>query len=227
MRSAIIGVCYGPDSTQMRDLVRISTRMTHVDPKAEWAAFAVALAAGLACQGNVRPSSFQEELKDALGEEASEFLALTGASAISAERGESTSQFALSLGFARGASGYCLESVPVALHAWLAHQGNYRKTVLSAIECGGDTDTTAAIAGAIAGTQVGVAGIPEQWVQCLSAWPRTSSWMQQLSRSVALAVESGKRQQPAGLPFFGLLLRNALFAAIVILHGFRRLLPPY
>ncbi len=227
MRSALIGVCYARDSGRVRDLVRVSTRITHTDPKAEWAAFAVALAAGLACRGQVRPSAFQEELQKSLGPEAAEFLALTGAGANSAERGDSTRQFAESMGLAQGASGYCYESVPIALHAWLAHQGNYRMTVLSAIGCGGDTDTTGAIAGAIAGAQFGVAEIPEQWVRHLCPWPRTSKWIQGLAHSLTLAVESGQSQHPKGLPYAGLLLRNVLFAAIVITHGLRRLLPPY
>lgn len=34
MRSALIGVCYGEDMERMRRLVRISTRLTHTDPKA-------------------------------------------------------------------------------------------------------------------------------------------------------------------------------------------------
>src|ERR1700722_3834593 len=45
MRSALLGVCFGHEPDRLRSLVRASTRLTHTDPKAEWAAFAVALAA--------------------------------------------------------------------------------------------------------------------------------------------------------------------------------------
>lgn len=48
MRSASIGVAYGHDTAQLITLVRISTRITHTDPKAEAGALAVAVAAFIA-----------------------------------------------------------------------------------------------------------------------------------------------------------------------------------
>ena len=44
MRAAIIGAAL-PDRKKMQALIRLSARITHTDPKAEYAAFAVALAA--------------------------------------------------------------------------------------------------------------------------------------------------------------------------------------
>ena len=49
MRSAIIGVCFGDDKDKLKKLVRISTRITHTDSKAEYGALAVALAAHFRC----------------------------------------------------------------------------------------------------------------------------------------------------------------------------------
>ena len=51
MRSAVIGVCYGHDLTRLRKLVAVSTRMTHMDPKAEWAALSMAIAAQQSMRG--------------------------------------------------------------------------------------------------------------------------------------------------------------------------------
>ncbi len=59
MRSAIIGVSYGDNQSKMRDLVKISTKTTHTNPKAEWGALAVAIAAQMASEGqNVRADDY-------------------------------------------------------------------------------------------------------------------------------------------------------------------------
>jgi ADP-ribosyl-[dinitrogen reductase] hydrolase len=44
-----------------------------------------------------------------------------------------------------------------------------RSAVLTAANLGGDADTTAAIAGQLAGALYGVSGIPEEWLEKL-AW---------------------------------------------------------
>lgn len=55
MRSALLGVCFGHDIEKLRALARANTRLTHLDPKAEWGAFAIALAAHAAAQSEPTP----------------------------------------------------------------------------------------------------------------------------------------------------------------------------
>jgi len=76
----------------------------------------------------------------------------------SAKTGETTETFARSLGCLNGVSGYMYHSVPVVLHAWFLNPRDYANAVTSIIRCGGDTDTTAAMLGAIVGSGVGRAG---------------------------------------------------------------------
>lgn len=140
--------------------MRASTRLTHTDPKAEWAAFAIALAAGHSCRGPVVPDRYHQELEEILGQDAKEFLSLNEATITSIRCGETTEQFADSIGLDQGVTGYCYDSVPVVLHAWLSHQDDYRSAVLAAVRCGGDTDTMGAITGALVGAQLGPAGLP-------------------------------------------------------------------
>ena len=118
-------------------------------------------------------------------------------------------------------SGYIYRTVPVALHAWLSHPRDYRDAVKTVIHCGGDTDTTAAIVGAIVGSAVGPAGIPPEWLAGLGEWPRSVAWMQRL----ASATAAGRPAPRASVAIS--LLRNALFFAVVLAHVSRRLLPPY
>lgn len=65
-------------------------------------------------------------------------------------------------------SGYVIHSLEAALWA-VGNSSGYRDAVLLAANLGEDADTTAAIAGQLAGALWGAAGIPEQWLTKL-AW---------------------------------------------------------
>ncbi|MEG3895424.1 MULTISPECIES: ADP-ribosylglycohydrolase family protein [unclassified Microcoleus] len=228
MRSAIIGVCCGGDFQKMRELVRISTRITHTDRKAEYAALAVAIAAYLASENtDILPQYYYRILTELLPTESSDFLALINQAALSAEQQETTADFAAKLGFERGISGYIYSTVPIAIQTWLRHQNNYREGILEIIRCGGDTDTSAAILGGIIGARVGKSGIPSNWVNNLLEWPRTIQWMEALGDRLAQVCETGKSQRAMPLLTSAIFPRNLCFLMIILVHGFRRLLPPY
>lgn len=55
------------------------------------------------------------------------------------------------------------EAVPAALYAFLRHAGSFADTVIYAISLGGDTDTIACMAGALAGAYLGEEAIPAVW----------------------------------------------------------------
>ena len=65
-------------------------------------------------------------------------------------------------------SGYVVEALEAALWS-LANAGSFRDSVLVAANLGDDADTTAAIAGQLAGAIWGVDGIPRSWLDRL-AW---------------------------------------------------------
>ena len=54
-------------------------------------------------------------------------------------------------------------SVPTAIYCFLRHTQAYKDTVIYAISLGGDTDTIAAMAGAISGAYLGIEAIPSKW----------------------------------------------------------------
>lgn len=231
MRAALIGVCYGNDPARLRALVRVSTRITHTDPKAEYGALAVALAAHHARQGDLDGECFVRALADLLAPgdpAAAELTRLAGGAADSARRGDTTQAFAAqTLSLPNGVSGYVYHTVPVALHAWFRHPADLRAAVQSVIACGGDTDTTGAITGALVGAGVGRAGIPAALLDNLAEWPRTVAWMERLAERLADIVEKGRPEPPPALPALGLAARNLVFLVVVLFHGLRRLLPPY
>jgi len=230
MRSGIIGVCYGHDTQILCQLVKASTRMTHTDPKAEFGALAVAIAAYMASsqsQADISPQKYYQTLQIVLPQEANEFLALMAKTVESVAAGNSTEAFAAQIRLSNGVSGYIYHTVPVVIHGWLRHQRDYRSAIVDIIRCGGDTDTTAAILGAIVGASVGKSGIPPEWMGGLCEWPRTVGWIEKLGRRLAQVTSDGIGQSALALPIYGLFLRNILFMLIVLGHGFRRLLPPY
>ncbi|MBM3736265.1 MAG: ADP-ribosylglycohydrolase family protein [Acidobacteria bacterium] len=227
MRSALLGVCFGSQPSRMCELVLASTLMTHTDPKAVWAAHAVSLAAYQSSSGSVDPEHFQSSLAVALGPDAREFLTLVEEVVASVKLGEDTRRFADSLGLSRGVSGYCFHSVPIALHAWLSFPDSYQSAVLAAIRCGGDTDTTGAITGAIVGAGGGLGKLPPDWLDGLTEWPRTTDWMRALSKCLAESLESGEPRPAPTVPFAAVVLRNAVFTSVVVGHALRRFLPPY
>jgi len=99
--------------------------------------------------------------------------------------------------------------------------------VTAIIRCGGDSDTTAAMLGAIVGAGVGRQGIPRQWLDELVEWPRTVPWMEELALRAARAAQSREPGPALPLSIAGLILRNAGFLLLVFAHGLRRLFPPY
>jgi ADP-ribosylglycohydrolase len=225
MRAAILGAAID-DPQSLRELVHASTRITHTDPKAEYGAFAVALAAQLARQ-HATADHFVDQLKSSLGADGDELSSLIAGAVNSANDGQPTDSFADSLGLFKGVSGYVYHSVPVAIHASFVHKHDFRSAVAAVIQCGGDADSTGAIVGGIIGTAVGKEGIPSEWLDHLLEWPRSVSWMERLGVQVDSSISSDAKDRPIALPVWGLLPRNLFFLLVVLYHGFRRLFPPY
>ncbi|MGO8837816.1 MAG: ADP-ribosylglycohydrolase family protein [Limisphaerales bacterium] len=219
MRSAVIGAAFADDMLKRREFVAASTRMTHTDMRAETAALAVAEAAAWIVRGDL-PDPFGARLPE-LSEDG-EWLRVCGLLADGLANGRSVKQFAETLDLKTAVTGYAFHTVPVAVFAWQRHRGDYRETVQSVIRCGGDTDTTAAIAGSLAGCDVGREGITAQWQNNLIDWPRSKNWL----CSVAGRLTDDE-PKPVRLFWPGIIPRNLFFLVAVLAHGVRRMFPPY
>jgi poly(ADP-ribose) glycohydrolase ARH3 len=64
------------------------------------------------------------------------------------------------------------ETVPLALFCFLRWAPDFERVVTSAVLAGGDTDTTAAMSGALCGALVGEGGIPAGWIERLEHEPK-------------------------------------------------------
>lgn len=59
------------------------------------------------------------------------------------------------------------EALAIAVYAALRHEGDFTGTIVCSVNHGGDTDSTGAIAGNIAGAQLGLGAIEARWTDAL------------------------------------------------------------
>jgi len=223
MRSPILGVAFGDESEKLQQYVRRSTEITHSDPKAYYAALAIALAAHFNTRSEL-PSAidYLQELESLLPEDAHDFLELAQSAAASATSDEPVAQFATKIGSENGISGYSFHTVPCVLQVWLRHGEDFEPGLQEIIKAGGDTDTVGAIYGGVVGARIGKQGIPKDWLDNIIEWPRSMIWIERLGCAVADGASKSPRYFRSGILF-----RNLFFLVVVLLHGFRRLIPPY
>lgn len=224
MRSAIVGAAFADNAALRYAHVEASTLLTHTDPKALAGALAVAEVAARIVSGawRVRPTvaQFIEVLSAVSANSAwqDSVAAMRTCCAEDAPIREAQRCFATG----QGVSGYVLHSVPFALVIWYRHFGDYRATIETITQAGGDVDTVAAIAGGLAGAVVGESGIPEEWRNGVHDWPHSMHYLRRLSAALAgVNVPVSSRFSPFLFP------RGVLFTLLVLAHGVRRLLPPY
>jgi ADP-ribosyl-[dinitrogen reductase] hydrolase len=101
-----------------------------------------------------------------------------------AERGEPSS-------FAN--NGWVVSALQAACSA-LIRTTNLRDALIAAVHAGNDTDTVAAITGALGGARYGGSAVPLAWLRRLHGWPGLRAG--DLTRLAVLAVNNGKPAAP-------------------------------
>jgi ADP-ribosylglycohydrolase len=230
MRAAPIGAMFADRPAQRLAYVEASTRVTHADPRALVGARAIANL----CAWSVRTDAAQrppaEEflaLLRASGEHEPQWRTLVEGLRRAVAEDWPVQTYADSLGLQRGISGFIYHTVPVVCYAWYRHFGDFRATLTAVLDCGGDTDTTGAIAGALAGAVTGDQGIPRAWIRGIVDWPRSVSLCYRVADRLCAATRAQQAMPVIRYLWPVLVLRNVLFLVVVLVHGFRRLLPPY
>lgn len=217
MRSAIIGVFHKSNPALRNQFVSASTRTTHSDPKADFGSQAIAALASVADR---RPTfeSLRAVLQSVSDE--SHWLELVERILDACESGNLDRALPEDRR-GEGVSGYVYHTVPVAIAAWFLHYGDFRETIESVVLSGGDTDSVAAIAGALAGASSGPSGIPEDWVAGVVDRPHGRAGIARLAEKL-----SGEVPARTGFSWWQF-PRGLIFIVVVLCHGLRRLFPPY
>lgn len=181
MRSAPLGILFD-DARAMVAAAIEQSLVTHQDPRC--AAGAVAVAAAVACALHTGPFdrlSFITCVADrAEAQDGSVASAIRGLEAWSHLEPEGAARWIHAEGLDpaysdkwQGISAFVIPSVVWSLYAFLRDPDDYWTAVCTAISAGGDTDTMAAIAGAIAGARLGPSALPARLLEHLNdrgAW---------------------------------------------------------
>lgn len=138
----------GTDEELVRD-ARLQSRVTHAHPRSQLCCALYVLWARRLLANSADPwTEAVTTLRRQLGEESPDRHELETTICPDRPRGGT-------------GTGYVVDSLHSARYALEA--GNYEDVVRAAIRLGNDTDTTAAIAGGLAGLRDGIDAIPERW----------------------------------------------------------------
>ena len=168
MRAGPLGILL-PDRVAMTRAGREQSRITHLDPRCAAGAITIARAVALAARREpVDPAAFLSDIAGcAEGDDASVAGAIRGLvdwvsldPVAAARHVHEAGLDPAHMDRWQGISAFVTPSVLWSLYAFLRSPDDYWETICVAIGVGGDTDTMAAMAGAISGARLGVASLP-------------------------------------------------------------------
>jgi len=199
MRAGPLGLLL-PEQQAMCRAAREQARITHLDPRCAAGAAAVARAVAIAAARlPIDNLAFLAEVAEcAETDEVSVGHAIRGLGEWVALPPDKAARHVHESGLDpahierwQGISAFVTPSLLWSLYAFLRSPDDYWETICTAIGVGGDTDTMAAIAGAISGARLGVAGLPAELLGRLNdrgEWGAEA--LAELARSCAVIVES-------------------------------------
>jgi ADP-ribosyl-[dinitrogen reductase] hydrolase len=163
MRCAPVAIRFANNPDQLRANSIDTARITHAEPRCTWAAVALNQAIGHALNGGAI-----DELVDA---------ATSGIEQPDVVRSIQNAPHRSARDL-KG-SGYVLNAVEIAFWATFTRP-TFEEAIVSAVMIGDDTDTNAAVTGALAGAVYGYGSIPERWRSAIHQHDRLVTLADQL-----------------------------------------------
>ena len=197
MRAALLGVVFGDEPAKLAAFLVASVALTHRDERAHAGALVVACAA--ACSRERRDgdpaaalTALLARIAEVRGPAPDALTSTLQAMPSALARGLDVGAYARELGCERGVTGFVMHTVPVAVYAWLVHARDLRQAITEVVLCGGDTDSVAAITGAIIGAGTGADAIPPSWLARTLEIPGTIARLRGVARDLAAALAAGQ-----------------------------------
>ncbi|GAB4255934.1 MAG: ADP-ribosylglycohydrolase family protein [Thermoleophilia bacterium] len=192
MRVAPLGLLYHGDLEVAARLARLSAQVSHSHPLGQAGAAVQALAIALSLRAGIggrpvadpaglEPEGFLEEIEARLEAKEGLFRERLETVALLLDREQAPDldsgprevlAWAETVAGVLGNDSRAFQSVPTALYLFLSRRGNLEETLISAVALGGDTDTIAAMAGALAGAYSGLEALPQRWIEGLEEGAR-------------------------------------------------------
>ena len=154
MYCAPLGVAYAHRPDQLEHLAPRLSALTHVDERCRTAVLAVTLTVASLVRGEDRQTAARTAVDAALPREGGEELEFLVEAVGRSRAIDGPDQ------------GFCLFTAAAALQALVASDG-FEPAIRHVIGMGGDTDTNAAVTGALLGASVGASGLPPAWLDRL------------------------------------------------------------
>jgi ADP-ribosyl-[dinitrogen reductase] hydrolase len=162
MRIAPLGLYYRKSLSTIADMARVDARITHRDIEAEEGSVIVALAVGLLAEATVPKNSLLGPLLNLIHSGSRESTVTLLESRLVDLQGYLKQPYDAKTVLTRliegGTGARVAETVPAALLCFITTE-SFKDAVELAVRAGGDTDTTAAITGALAGTYYGTEAV--------------------------------------------------------------------
>ncbi|MFL5767942.1 MAG: ADP-ribosylglycohydrolase family protein [Actinomycetota bacterium] len=159
MYCAPLGVAYANRPITLLGVAPWLSALTHYDERCRTAVVAVTLTAASLVRGDDPETAVRKSVEvtlDRPGGEELEFLV----DAVGSERAVDGPD-----------QGFCLYTAAIGLQA-VARSLDVEEELLHVVRLGGDTDTNAAVAGALLGAAAGASGLPSGWLEHLQASAR-------------------------------------------------------
>lgn len=154
MYCAPLGLAYANRSDELYELAPALSSLTHFDGRCRTAVLAVTLAVAALVRGEAAEDATRtalEAVADLEGGEELEFLVEAAGGTRPVDGPD---------------QGFCLFTAGLAFQA-LVRDGDAESELRRVVSLGGDTDTNAAVAGALLGARDGISGLPADWLERL------------------------------------------------------------
>jgi ADP-ribosyl-[dinitrogen reductase] hydrolase len=174
MYCAPLGVAYAGRPDELLRLAPALSAVTHYDGRCRTAVLAVTTAAAALVTGDRPPVALHRALVAAADGEGGEELEFLVEAVGTSRRIDGPDQ------------GFCLFAAAAGLQA-VDRGGGFETELRRVVAMGGDTDTNAAVAGALLGAALGRQGLPPRWLEHLAGRPQIESEAEALA---ALAASS-------------------------------------
>jgi poly(ADP-ribose) glycohydrolase ARH3 len=182
MRVAPVGLLFRDDPRRLWEQARLSALPTHRHPLGIEGAQLLALAVALASQAEpFDRTAFFTELLSACESESYRARIEAAAKIPSAEK-------LAELGNRIEA----LESVPTTIASFALTPDSFEATISHVIFLGGDTDTLAAMAGALSGAYLGAARLPQHLLGLLENSPKGRLYLAELAANLFAVYQGGQ-----------------------------------
>jgi poly(ADP-ribose) glycohydrolase ARH3 len=192
MRIAPIGVFYHDNPRMLREVAYKSSQITHAHnlgkEGAALQAYAIGLATSLEPMTAFDGDGFLAKLID-YTQDRVYIEKLNQIKGLLAKPSEARVDIELGNGIE------AFNSVPTAIYSFLAHPDSFAQAILYAISLGGDTDTIAAMTGAISGAYLGFESIPSDWRNKLE----NRLYIEELAHKLWMEFIRGVDNQQAGV----------------------------